>query len=179
MKTRILDKLYYGKTDPTPLGWIWIAGSPKGLAAIQIGGLEGSFTQKLEKWFETSPIQSEFEVFPAIQQIEAYLQGERPTFDLGIHWELLTSFQQKALRAVCAIPYGETRTYSQIAAQVGSPRAARAVGRANATNPLPLVIPCHRLIGTDGSLHGYGSGEGLKTKAWLLDLEKSNSLRYS
>ena len=88
-------------------------------------------------------------------------------------WSALGSdFQRSALRAVAAIPYGETRTYGEIAAQIGRPQAPRAVGRANATNPMPLVIPCHRVIGTDGKLHGYGGRGGLKTKQWLLDLEK-------
>ena len=70
-----------------------------------------------------------------------------------------------------AIPYGETRTYGEIAAQIGTPNAPRAVGRANAANPMPLVIPCHRVIGTDGKLHGYGGAGGLKTKQWLLSME--------
>ncbi len=75
------------------------------------------------------------------------------------------------MQAVYAIPYGETRTYAEIAAQIGRPKAYRAVGRANATNPMPLVIPCHRVIGTDGKLHGYGGGNGLPTKEWLLKME--------
>ncbi len=88
-----------------------------------------------------------------------------------IDWSVLTPFQQKVLQATLAIPYGQTRTYAEIAQQVGKPRAARAVGRAEATNPMPVVIPCHRVIGSDGKLHGYGAGEGLPTKAWLLELE--------
>jgi methylated-DNA-[protein]-cysteine S-methyltransferase len=86
----------------------------------------------------------------------------------------MTPFQAKALQTVYAIPYGETRSYGDIAAAIGQPRAARAVGRANATNPMPLVIPCHRVIASDGSLHGYGGPGGLRTKAWLLDLERQN-----
>jgi methylated-DNA-[protein]-cysteine S-methyltransferase len=70
-----------------------------------------------------------------------------------------------------AIPYGHVTTYGDLARQLGVPRAARAVGRAQATNPMPLVIPCHRVIGSDGGLHGYGAGDGLQTKAWLLHLE--------
>jgi methylated-DNA-[protein]-cysteine S-methyltransferase len=66
---------------------------------------------------------------------------------------------------------GYTRTYGEIAFEIGNPKAARAVGRANATNPMPLVIPCHRVIGSDGKLRGYGGGEGLSTKEWLLKLE--------
>ena len=76
------------------------------------------------------------------------------------------------MQAVFSIPYGETRTYAEIAHQIGHAHAYRAVGRANATNPMPLVIPCHRVIGTDGKLHGYGGGDGLLTKEWLLKMER-------
>jgi O-6-methylguanine DNA methyltransferase len=75
------------------------------------------------------------------------------------------------LRATYEIPYGETRTYKQIAEVIGAPGAARAVGRAEATNPMPVVLPCHRVLGSDGKLHGYGAGAGLETKTWLLKLE--------
>jgi methylated-DNA-[protein]-cysteine S-methyltransferase len=84
---------------------------------------------------------------------------------------LLRPFQREVLQITFEIPYGETRTYSDIAHQMGRERAARAVGRAEATNPMPLVVPCHRVIGSDGKLHGYGGGEGLKTKEWLLKME--------
>ncbi len=81
---------------------------------------------------------------------------------------MLRPFQQAVLQATYEIPYGETRTYKEIAERIGRPRAARAVGRAEATNPMPLVLPCHRVIGVDGKLHGYGLGEGVKTKEWLV-----------
>jgi methylated-DNA-[protein]-cysteine S-methyltransferase len=77
------------------------------------------------------------------------------------------------LRITSQIPYGETRTYQEIAVQIGKQHAARAVGRVEATNPIPLIIPCHRVLGSDGTLHGYGGPGGIKLKAWLLDLEKS------
>ena len=93
---------------------------------------------------------------------------------MSIDWSVLTPFQERALRATYDIPYGRVKTYGEIAQLLGNPRAARAVGRAEATNPMPLVIPCHRVIGSDGGLHGYGAGEGLATKAWLLELESSN-----
>lgn len=90
-----------------------------------------------------------------------YLLGHRQTFNILIDWGVLTPFLEQVLKA----------TYGEIARQVGKPRTVRAVGRAEATNPMPLVIPCHRVLGADGRLHGYGAGEGLKTKAWLLQLE--------
>jgi len=107
----------------------------------------------------------------AARQIGEYLKGKRRSFDLVIDWSVLTPFQQQALRVVAAIPYGEVRTYAEIAALIGKPGACRAVGSANASNPMPLVIPCHRVIGSDGKLHGYGGRGGLRTKAWLLKLE--------
>jgi len=177
LKTTNLDKISYGVSASTPLGLIWAATSAKGLVAIEIGGTEESFIQKLASRFGVTPTHSNFEVDPFLQQIEAYLQGNRQRIDISIDWEHLSPFQHKVLQAVCAIPYGETRTYGQIAIQLESPRAARAVGRANATNPMPLVVPCHRLVGADGSLRGYGSGEGIKTKAWLLDMERRQGNR--
>ena len=83
----------------------------------------------------------------------------------------MTVFQIAVRQAVMALPYGETASYGEIAARVGNPRAARAVGAVQASNPISFVIPCHRVLGADGSLHGYGGFGGLKTKAWLLELE--------
>ncbi len=85
----------------------------------------------------------------------------------------MTPFQLQVLHLTTHIPYGQTSTYKDIAIQVGKPNAARAVGRVEATNPIPLVIPCHRVLGSDGSLHGYGGPGGIKLKAWLLQLEQS------
>ena len=168
-----MEQIFWGGSGNTPLGAVWIAISDKGLVAVQIGGDEGDFTQGLTTrfWVPLSP--AEDQIAPIMQQIEAYLAGRRKIFEIPIHWEVMSHFQQKVLSVVYAIPFGETHSYGQIAAQIGKPRAARAVGRANATNPMPLVIPCHRVVGADGSLRGYGGGEGVKTKTWLLDLERS------
>ena len=104
----------------------------------------------------------------AYSQLTEYLQGERKTFDLSI---LLrgTPFQQQVWKALCEIPYGETRSYKQIAEAIGNPKSVRAVGMANNRNPLLIVVPCHRVIGANGKLVGYGAG--IEKKEFLLRLE--------
>lgn len=103
----------------------------------------------------------------ARRQLEAYFRGERREFDLELAPRIGTAFQQKVWAALAAIPYGQTWSYSRLAAQVGS--VARAVGGANGANPIPIIWPCHRVIGADGTLTGYAGG--LALKAWLLRLE--------
>ena len=103
------------------------------------------------------------------RQVGEYMDGRRRTFDFPYILRG-TAFQQKVWQALCAIPYGETRTYGEIAAAVGNPRACRAVGMANHCNPILIVVPCHRVIGANGKLVGYGSG--LDMKEALLQLEK-------
>lgn len=106
----------------------------------------------------------------AIHQTEEYLKGRRIDFDVPLDLEG-TDFQLKVWKALCQIPYGQTLSYQQIACNVGSARAVRAVGMANNRNPVPIVIPCHRVIHSSGELGGYVGG--VKIKAALLQLEKS------
>lgn len=107
---------------------------------------------------------------PASEQVRSYLAGERREFDLPLapHG---TAFQQRVWRALREIPYGETRCYGKVAAQLGNANASRAVGRANATNPICVIIPCHRVVGADGSLTGFAFGEEIKRR--LLELENA------
>lgn len=106
------------------------------------------------------------------QQLTEYFQGSRREFDLPLAPQA-SPFQSRVLDALLAIPYGETRSYKDIAVTLGDPQAVRAVGSANGSNPLPIVIPCHRVIGSDGSLTGFGGG--LAAKRFLLDLERARS----
>ena len=106
----------------------------------------------------------------AHQQLSEYLKGERKSFDLPLRMKG-TDFQQRVWNALLDIPYGETRSYKQIAEAIGNPKAVRAVGMANNRNPLLIVVPCHRVIGADGKLVGYGAG--IEKKEFLLRLEKS------
>lgn len=104
----------------------------------------------------------------AVRQLEEYFRGERRNFDIPIRMEG-TDFQRLVWDALRAIPYGETRSYAEIAAQIGRPRAVRAVGGANHHNPLPIVVPCHRVVGANGKLVGFGGG--LEVKRRLLEIE--------
>lgn len=106
-----------------------------------------------------------------IVQLEEYLEGKRRMFDLPLKTEG-TEFQKKVWDALLMIPYGETKSYKDIAVQIHNPKGCRAVGMANNRNPVPIVIPCHRVIGTNGSLVGYGGGMDIKVK--LLELERSH-----
>jgi len=101
-------------------------------------------------------------------QLSEYFAGKRQQFDLPLNARGST-FQQAVWRALTEIPYGETTSYGKVAASIGHPDGARAVGVANGQNPIPIIVPCHRVIGADGSLTGYGGG--LPTKRWLLDHE--------
>ena len=108
----------------------------------------------------------------AYLQLTEYLKGERKTFDLPLNPQG-TDFQKRVWKALCDIPYGEVRSYKQIAESIGNPKAVRAVGMANNRNPLLIIVPCHRVIGADGKLVGYAAG--LDKKAFLLGLEAKYS----
>ena len=162
-----------GSIQTARLGEVWVALSARGLIAVEFGVTRAGFKTAVRKQTRGEVEDAPGRVAEATRQIKEYVDGKRRSFDIRIDWSILSSnFQRAALQAVFSIPYGQTRTYAQVAAQIGRPAAPRAVGRANATNPMPLVIPCHRVIGTDGKLHGYGGAGGLKTKEWLLKMEK-------
>ncbi|MGA2490157.1 MAG: methylated-DNA--[protein]-cysteine S-methyltransferase [Anaerolineales bacterium] len=163
--------LYIGESRETPIGKLWLAVSDLGLVAIECGLTQAEFETYLVKRFKRTVEVAPMHIQAIAGQLEKYLSGWQRTFTLVIDWTVLRPFQQSVLQITYEIPYGETRTYKEIAERIGRPHAARAVGRAEATNPMPLVIPCHRVIGTDGKLHGYGLGEGVKTKEWLLKME--------
>jgi methylated-DNA-[protein]-cysteine S-methyltransferase len=166
-----MRKAMIGAIENTALGTVWLAFTEHGLVAVGVRDCQASFSQLLEGMGFSQIVVDQDLLAKPLAQVNEYLSAVRRSFDFPIDWSVMPSFQQKALQATWAIPYGQTRTYAQIAQQVGHPRAARAVGRAEATNPMPLVIPCHRVIGSDGKLHGYGAGDGLKTKSWLLEME--------
>ena len=157
------DTPVYSRVMPTtPIGPLTIFAGKNGLEEIAFEALPEVIPQDAQ----TSALLDEAE-----RQLNKYFAGERREFDLPIDWRGLTAYQEKVLRACYAIPFGEICTYGELAARTGNPLAARAVGGFMAGNPIPLVIPCHRVVGSDRRLHGYGAPGGLDAKAFLLTLE--------
>jgi methylated-DNA-[protein]-cysteine S-methyltransferase len=164
---------WMGAVEESPLGRIWTAVSADGLVAVSLWDDRERFIVEVTKLAGQPPIYEPERVTAVTSQIHEYLHQKRSEFSLTIDWSVMTPFQATVLRVVQGIAYGRTRTYRDVAEQINKPKAARAVGRANATNPMPLVIPCHRVLGSDGKLHGFAAPGGLETKAWLLRLEGS------
>jgi methylated-DNA-[protein]-cysteine S-methyltransferase len=148
-------------TIDSPLGELLLAGDGRALTALRMGAAPGAGWRRDRAAFRE-----------AAGQLRAYFAGELREFDLPLA-PPGTEFQRGVWAALREIPYGQTISYAELAAAVGRPRAARAVGAANGRNPLAVVIPCHRVIGTGGALTGYGGG--LARKRLLLDLERRNS----
>jgi methylated-DNA-[protein]-cysteine S-methyltransferase len=148
--------------EQTPIGPLTVYVSDGGLARIDFARLVEVRTgnPELEKMADL-----------AVQELTEYFYAGRRNFTLGIDWRGMQAYQEKVLRACLAVPYGQVRTYGELAHQTGSAGSARAVGGIMASNPIPIVIPCHRVVGSDGKLHGYGSPGGVDDKALLLTLE--------
>lgn len=147
----------------SPVGPLTLAGRDNTLAYLRMAGQ----THEPDRagWTEDG------DAFPeAVEQLAAYFAGDLTEFDVRLDMPG-TEFQQRVWAALQTIPYGETRSYGQIAAQIGAPGASRAVGLANGRNPIGIIVPCHRVIGSSGSLTGYGGG--LDRKRILLELERS------
>jgi methylated-DNA-[protein]-cysteine S-methyltransferase len=163
-----------GRLPSSPMGPMWIAVSQLGLVSVEWDMFPADYLHQIELRFKAIVNFDEISTAEPIRQLSEYLDGNRQQFDLPLDLSRSSPFQAQVLRLTMNIPYGQTSTYKDIALQIGKPNSARAVGRAEATNPIPLVIPCHRVLGTDGTLHGYGGPGGIKLKRWLLNLEKQH-----
>ena len=166
MQTHAEHVTYYTYID-TPVGKLMLAGcDDHGLRYIAFQCGKGAMAPRPDWRQSAAP-------FRAVErQLREYFQGRRTDFDLKLHPKG-TPFQKAVWKALAAIPYGETRSYGEIAKAIGNPAAVRAVGLANGRNPLPIVVPCHRVIGANGQLVGYGGG--LPVKQALLDREREVS----
>ncbi len=152
------------RTVDSPIGRLTVAGQGDALTNLVIADAAHPPAER-SRWVEDK------EAFPdVVAQLSAYFAGKRTVFEVVLR-PAGTSFQRRVWAALCEIPYGETRSYGDIAARIGQRGAARAVGLANARNPIAVIVPCHRVIGADGSLTGYAGG--LDAKRALLDLEQA------
>jgi methylated-DNA-[protein]-cysteine S-methyltransferase len=149
--------------EPSPIGALLLVSNGQALTQIYLPG----------EW-QTPPAEDARDAIldETARQLRAYFAGKRRDFELPLA-PTGTPFQRRVWQALLEIPYGETFSYSEIAMRLDAPAAARAVGLANGRNPIPIVIPCHRVIGAGGGLVGYGGG--LERKRWLLDLESSQA----
>jgi AraC family transcriptional regulator of adaptative response/methylated-DNA-[protein]-cysteine methyltransferase len=158
---------------PSPLGKLLLAATGRGLCAVKMGDAERALTKALEREYPAATIRRDAAGLRGmVSTLQRQIRGGEPPVDLPLDVRA-TAFQWKVWRALCAIPPGETRSYHQIARSIGSPRGSRAVGRACATNPVAIVIPCHRAVRSDGTLGGYAYG--LPRKRKLLDLERKQA----
>ena len=149
----------------SPIGPLTLAGDGSTLTNLRM--VEQTYEPDRADWLLDD------RAFPdAVEQLDAYFAGELQEFDLPLQLSG-TEFQRRVWNALRTIPYGETRTYGEIAEQIGSPTAFRAVGLANGHNPIAVIVPCHRVIGANGSLTGFGGG--LERKSALLELERTTS----
>ncbi len=151
---------------PSPVGELLLAGTEDALEVI--GFTRGSKARGADMGWERwdHPFRR------VRKQLEEYFAGKRKVFEVPLA-PAATPFQSKVLKQLLKIPYGETCSYIDIARSLGNPKASRAVGMANGNNPIPIIIPCHRVVGANGNLTGFGGG--LPNKRFLLDLETSNS----
>jgi methylated-DNA-[protein]-cysteine S-methyltransferase len=153
----------------SPIGPLLVAATDRGLARIFFDAEPELHLEQLAKAYGPRVLRSEQSVDAAHRQLDEYFEGRRDAFALDVDLRGTAPFAQQVLDELARVPYGRTTTYGQLAAKVGAPRAARAVGTVMNRNPIPIVLPCHRVVGANGSLTGYGGGLDVKEK--LLRLE--------
>ncbi len=163
--------VYYDMFEDRKLGLIWLATRGRELVAISYAKSEDDFLRYLGKLLEGRFVRSETEVAWAEEDVVAYLHGERT--EINVHADLTsaTEFQRRVLEETSKIPRGQIATYAEIAKRIGKPKASRAVGQALRRNPIPIVVPCHRVVASDGTLGGYSGRMGDERKVHLLKLE--------
>jgi methylated-DNA-[protein]-cysteine S-methyltransferase len=163
----LLD-LAYDLVD-SPLGELFVGVSDRGLCVISYEADPERQLERLARGFGSRVLRSARPVDPTRRQLHEYFEGERRRFDLDVDLRLTRDFGRAVLGELARVPFGEVTTYGALAAKAGKPRAARAVGTIMNRNPIPIVLPCHRVVGASGSLVGYGGG--LERKQALLELE--------
>jgi methylated-DNA-[protein]-cysteine S-methyltransferase len=154
----------------SPLGPLIAAATPAGLCTLSYRDWDtDEVLDRLARRVSPRVLEAPSRLDPIRRELDEYFAGRRHRFDIAIDWALTAGFTRRVLQATAAIPYGALRTYREVATEAGSPRATRAAGNALGSNPLPIVVPCHRVVRTGGHLGGYTGG--LHRKEFLLELE--------
>jgi methylated-DNA-[protein]-cysteine S-methyltransferase len=164
-----LADVSYAPLD-SPFGTLLAASTQRGLVRLAFPEENAdAVLERLAQRISPRIVEAPAPAEPLRRELDEYFTGTRREFELALDWSLIAPFAQRVLHATAAIPYGGVLSYTDVAAEAGSPRGSRAAGNALGSNPIPIVIPCHRVLRTGGSLGGYAGG--LARKRWLLELE--------
>ena len=164
----LLDVAY--ATADTPVGSLLLAATPRGLVRVAFPGQRPEdVLSELSREVSPRVLESPSRLDDVRRELDEYFERRRESFDLPLDWRLSHGFRNRALKQLARIPYGRTITYSELAARAGNPRAQRAAGSACGANPIPIVVPCHRVVRTGGAIGNYGGGP--EVKEFLLGLE--------
>jgi len=158
----------YASVD-SPFGPLLTAVTDQGLVTVVIDGDDEAHLDRIAREISPRILENPSRLDAVRRELDEYFAGRRRDFDLPVDWRLIRGFSLKVLQATAAIPYGRVSTYKDMAIQAGSPKASRAAGNALGSNPIPIVVPCHRVLHSGGGLGGYGGG--LPMKKFLLELE--------
>jgi len=168
-----MEKVFYSSFYSSLLKKVFVASTERGVCMVDFLTSEKAFLKRLRKGFPGEVIRDDRKNRAVISQLKEYLEGKLRRFDCKLDLQG-TPFEKKVWLELSGIPNGQTRSYKEIAEAIGHPKAFRAVGNANANNSIPLIIPCHRVIESNGRLGGFG--HGIKVKRQLLDFEKAHGL---
>ncbi|HEV8536984.1 MAG TPA: methylated-DNA--[protein]-cysteine S-methyltransferase [Candidatus Limnocylindria bacterium] len=158
----------------SPLGPLWVAVSPRGVVGIHYGARpDQNELGRITRTYGPAVLPDRRRCDRVLTELDQYFEGRRRSFDVAVDLTPLTPFQRRVLAATALVPYGELTTYRQVARRAGNERASRAAGQAVGSNPIPIVVPCHRVVASDGTLGGYSGG--LSAKRRLLALERGET----
>jgi O-6-methylguanine DNA methyltransferase len=166
-----MENIYYSSFDSVLLEKVFVASTERGVCFVDFVRTEKAFLKRLKERFPGRIVRDDRKNRNVLDQLKKYLKGELREFDCKLEFRG-TPFQKKVWSALARIPYGRTRSYRDIARAIGHPKAFRAVGNANGRNSVPLIIPCHRVIESNGGLGGFG--HGIKVKKRLLEFERGH-----
>jgi len=171
LKMEEAEVVYYDHAPESPIGAFFVGVSERGVVALSFEESEDRFKAWLQRKTSAVVVREPSKLREVVSQVLDYLEGRRKVFAFAYDLRSLTPFQRNVLNTVQEVPRGEYLTYGDLARRIGKPNAARAVGQALGRNPIPILIPCHRVLASDGSLGGYSGRGGVRTKEALLRLE--------